>query len=281
MNKTFLDNIHAIHFIGIGGIGVSAIARMMLLRGVRVSGSDKALSSVTDRLVSFGARVFVGHNAQNLPDGVDAVVYSPAVSADNPEMVTARTRKIPAYSYPEMLGEISRGMRTVAVAGTHGKTTTTAMLTDIFIETKKSPTVIVGSILKKWGDNFVAGESDIFIVEACEYKRSFLQLSPEVLVITNIDNDHLDYYGTMEGVQKAFQELVEKVPVSGVIVCDPSDSRVAPVLVNARAYGRLHKRTYHHTTLCLGRAQYKKCKGCACGRASVWYCGRGGKSHPQ
>lgn len=235
MNKEFLNNIRSTHFIGIGGIGVSAIARMMLLRGARVFGSDKVLSIVTDRLVSLGARVFVGHDAKNLENDADAVIYSPAVSVDNPELLRAYERGIPAYSYPEMLGEISRGMRTVAIAGTHGKTTTTAMLADIFIEAKKSPTVIVGSMLKKWGDNFVAGESDIFIVEACEYKRSFLHLSPEVLVITNIDNDHLDYYGTIEGVQKAFAELVEKVSASGVIVCDPGDLRVAPVLLNALA----------------------------------------------
>ncbi|KKU81554.1 MAG: UDP-N-acetylmuramate-L-alanine ligase [Parcubacteria group bacterium GW2011_GWA1_47_8] len=236
MNKIFLDRIHSIHFIGIGGIGVSAIARMMLLRDVRVSGSDKALSVVTDRLVSLGARIFVGHEVKNLPDDPDAVVYSPAVPTDNSELVVARERGIPIYSYPEILGEISRGMHTIAVAGTHGKTTTTAMLADVFIEAKKSPTVIVGSMLKKWGDNFVAGESNIFIVEACEYKRSFLHLSPEVLVITNIDNDHLDYYGTIEGVQKAFQELVEKVPATGVIVCDPNDPRVAPVLTKAVAH---------------------------------------------
>lgn len=236
MNKEFLKNIRAAHFVGIGGIGVSAVVRIMLLRGVRVSGSDKALSVVTDRLVSSGARVFVGHCAKNLSDDADVVVYSPAVQTDNPELAIARARGIPVYSYPEMLGEISRGMRVVAVAGTHGKTTTTAMLADIFIEAKKSPTVVVGSILKKWEDNFVAGESDIFIVEACEYKRSFLCLSPEVLVITNIDNDHLDYYGTIEGVQKAFAELVEKVPPHGVIVCNPNDPFTAPVLAKAVAH---------------------------------------------
>ncbi len=235
MDEKFLKNIKKAHFIGIGGIGVSAVARMMLLRGASVSGSDRSASVITDRLASFGAHIVIDHNAKNLPNGADIVVYSPAVPESNHELALARERGIPTYSYPEMLGEISRGMRTIAVSGTHGKTTTTAMIAEILISAQKSPTVIVGSLLKKWNDNFVAGESDLFVVEACEYKRSFLNLTPEILVITNIDNDHLDYFGTIEGVQKAFTEMVTKVPADGFIVCDPSDPRVAPVLINTQA----------------------------------------------
>lgn len=236
MSEVFLEKLKAVHFIGIGGIGVSAIARMMLERGVSVSGSDRAPSLVTEKLDTLGAHIFFGHDAEHLPRLLDAVVYSPAVPEENPELRTARERGIATYSYPEALGQISRGMRTIAVAGTHGKTTTTAMIAEVLVGAHQSPTVIVGSLLKKTGSNFIAGQSKLFVVEACEYKRSFLNLSPEILVITNIDNDHLDYYGTIEGVQKAFAELIEKVPASGSIVCDPNDPLVAPVLEKTVAH---------------------------------------------
>ncbi|MBI5078312.1 MAG: UDP-N-acetylmuramate--L-alanine ligase [Candidatus Yonathbacteria bacterium] len=234
MNEEFLKDIHAAHFIGIGGIGVSAVARMMLIRGVSVTGSDRISSPITEKLETEGAKVFIGHDAANVPEVCDLVVYSPAVPENNPELRIVRERGVQILSYPEALGMISRGMRTVAVSGTHGKTTTTAMIAGVLAGAHKNPTVIVGSLMKS-GSNFISGTSDIFVVEACEYKHSFLNLSPEILVITNIDNDHLDYYGTLEGVQKAFGELVQKVPVGGAIVCDPSDPRVAPVLTKAVA----------------------------------------------
>lgn len=234
MNENFLKNIHSAHFIGIGGIGVSAVARLMLLRGVTVSGSDREHSVITEKLESEGAEIFIGHDAKHVSASCDLVVYSPAVANDNPELVTARERGVQTLSYPEALGMISRGMRTIAVSGTHGKTTTTAMIAEVLVGANLSPTVIVGSLLKS-GTNFIAGKSDLFVVEACEYKRSFLQLLPEILVITNIDNDHLDYYGSIEGVQKAFAEMIEKVPVNGAIVCDPGDPLVALVLVNGVA----------------------------------------------
>lgn len=234
MNDDFLNKINKVHFIGIGGIGVSAVARMMLSRGVAVSGSDLAPSSITQKLESEGAVVFAGHNGKNVSTECDLVVYSPAVKEDNPELLVAQERGIQALSYPETLGMISLGMRTIAVSGSHGKTTTTAMIAEILVGAKLSPTVIVGSILKS-GTNFIKGDSNLFVVEACEYKRSFINLTPEILVITNIDNDHLDYYGTIEGVQKAFAELAEKVPAGGAVVCDPSDPRVAPVLANVVA----------------------------------------------
>ncbi len=234
MDEKFLKNIKKAHFIGIGGIGVSAVARMMLLRGASVSGSDRSASVITDRLASFGAHIVIEHNAKNLPDGADIVVYSPAVPESNHELALALERGIPTYSYPEMLGEISRGMRTIAVSGTHGKTTTTAMIAEILISAQKSPTVIVGSLLKS-GTNFVHGESDIFVVEACEYKRSFLNLSPEILVITNIDNDHLDYYKDIADIQSAFHELAMKVSATGFIVADMSNENTLQALAGVSA----------------------------------------------
>ncbi len=235
MNKEFLDTIKSAHFVGIGGIGVSALARMMLLRGVVVRGSDRGPSLVTEKLEHEGVQIFFGHDAKNLAPDTDVVIYSPAITNDNPELIKARELQIPTYTYPEALGMISRGMRTIAISGTHGKTTTTAMVAEVFIEARLDPTVVVGSLLKKSGSNFIPGSSNLFVVEACEYKRSFLSLSPEILVITNIDNDHLDYYGSIEGIQTAFAEIVAKVPARGAIVCNPDDERVAPVLANAKA----------------------------------------------
>ena len=235
MNEEFLKNIHSAHFVGIGGIGVSAIARLMLERGVSVTGSDRENSVIIEKLEDAGARIFTAHDASQVPDGCNLVVYSPAIKSDNPELVSARERGVQTLSYPEALGKISLGMRTIAVSGTHGKTTTTAMISEILSGAHLSPTVIVGSLLKKTGTNFVLGASNLFVVEACEYQRSFMNLAPEILVITNIDNDHLDYYGTIEGVQKAFTEFAEKVPANGAIVCNPNDPFVAPVIKNVNA----------------------------------------------
>lgn len=235
MNEQFLKDIYIVHFVGIGGIGVSAVARMMLGRGIRVSGSDREPSPVTDKLETEGVTIFIGHDVTNVPDGCDLVIHSPAVPAENPELQAAHDRGIKSISYPEALGMMSQGMRTIAISGTHGKTTTTAMIAEILVGANLSPTVIVGSLLKKTGSNFIAGNSNIFVVEACEYKRSFLNLTPEILVITNVDNDHLDYFGTIKGVQAAFTELAEKVLASGFIVCDPSSPLIEPVLINVSA----------------------------------------------
>ena len=235
MNKKInLNATKKVHFIGIGGIGVSAIARMMLLNNKKVSGSDSSPSPVTERIKRLGARIYIGHQESNITDKVDLVVYSPAVPGNNPELVKARREGIPAYSYPEILGRISQGMYTIAVSGTHGKTTTTAMIAEIMIAAKKDPTVVVGSFLKEQKDNFVPGNSKYFLVEACEYRRSFLNLSPQILVITNIDNDHLDYYGNLQNIQKAFNEMALKVPKGGFIICNPSDTVVKSALKGIR-----------------------------------------------
>lgn len=229
MESSFLNSIKKTHFVGIGGIGVSAVARMMILRGAHVTGSDRSSSNITELLAGLGAEITLGHSAAALPDDTDLVVYSPAIPEENPELVRARELKIPTYSYPEMLGKISEGMRTIAVAGTHGKTTTTGMIAGVLIDARKSPTVIVGSLLRS-GSNFIPGTSNLFVVEACEYKRSFLNLSPEILIITNIDNDHLDYYKDIDDIISAFRALAMKVPSHGVIVADINDANIKKAL---------------------------------------------------
>lgn len=228
-----MEDYRKAHFIGIGGIGVSAIARMMLLEGKKVSGSDISGSVITEQLSRMGAKIILGHRRENLGKA-DLVVYSPAVAADNPEILEAKRSDIPLFSYPEMLGEISKEKFTIAISGAHGKTTTTAMIGGILKDAGLDPTIIVGSFLKGEKSNFVSGKGDYFVVEACEYKKSFLNLYPKVAVITNIDNDHLDYYGNVRNIQKAFAEFVGKIGPDGYLVCNPNGKYLAPVLKRAR-----------------------------------------------
>ncbi|MCX6730154.1 MAG: Mur ligase domain-containing protein, partial [Candidatus Portnoybacteria bacterium] len=176
-----LDHVKKIHFIGVGGVGVSAIARMARLKGIKVTGSDVSMNKMAERIQTIHGKIFIGHKRENLPQDADMVVYSPAITPDNPEMIYAKELNIPTYSYPEILGMISKDMYTIAVSGTHGKTTTTSMLAELFIYGNLDPTVVVGGLLKKQEDNFVLGSSKYFIVEACEYKESFLNLTPNIL----------------------------------------------------------------------------------------------------
>jgi len=209
--------------VGIGGIGMSAVARMMLHEGKKVSGSDREETEITEALRRAGATIFIGHNESNISSEIDTVIYTIAVSYDNPEIKKANTRELNVLSYPEFLGVLSRNKFTIAVSGTHGKTTTTAMIAKILTEAKRSPTVIVGSLLKESGTNFIPGEGNIFVIEACEYRKSFLHLNPSILVITNIDNDHLDYYKDITAIQAAFKEFAGKMHKGSYIVANLSD----------------------------------------------------------
>lgn len=211
-----LHTIKKIHFIGIGGIGVSAIARMFLSEGKEVSGSDRSKSVITDELEKLGATIYEGHAKGNVPEDCDLVVYTIAVGDDNPERGVCDNE----LTYPEVLGLISKDKFTIAVSGTHGKTTTTAMIAKIMIDAGLNPTVIVGSLLKDVKSNFVAGDSKYLVVEACEYRRSFLNLHPTILVITNIEADHLDYYKDLDDIKSAFEEMKAKVQDGGVIITE-------------------------------------------------------------
>jgi len=235
MKDIDLSKIKKAHFAGIGGIGVSAIARMMLAEGKIVSGSDISDSMIIDELRKLGAKIFLGHNADNVADDVDLIVYTPAVTADNPELKKAAEMGMPMLSYPEMLGLISKNKYTIAISGAHGKTTTTAMIAKILIDAGLDPTVIVGSLLKDQGSNFVAGKSGYFVAEACEYKKSFLNLNPKIIVITNIDNDHLDYYGNLENIKQAFGEFAAKLPEDGYLICDSSDKNLKEIIKSVKS----------------------------------------------
>lgn len=229
-----LKTIKKVHFVGIGGIGVSAIARMFQAEGKTVSGSDRGATLVTDELEKLGVQIFTDQVADNVPADADLIVYSIAVPKDNPERAKGRELGIPELSYPQVLGLVSRDKFTIAISGTHGKTTTTAMIAKIFIEAGLEPTVIVGSFLKDHQSNFIAGDSKYLIVEACEYQRSFLNLSPNILVITNIEEDHLDYYKDLEDIKNAFRELAQKVVNGGFVVANLNDLNVKDTLKNVK-----------------------------------------------
>ncbi|MGE5541253.1 MAG: UDP-N-acetylmuramate--L-alanine ligase [Bacillota bacterium] len=230
-----MDGVKKAYFIGIGGIGMSALAQLMADQGVQVSGSDREESPVTELLEKEGIAIAFGQRAENVPEDADLVVYSEAVWPDNPERVRAKDLGIKELSYFAALGEVSQGKKTIAVAGTHGKTTTTGMTASILLHLGLRPTAVVGSLLKDFGSNYVQGDSDLFVVEACEYKRDFLTLSPNVLVITNIEWDHTDYYRDLADVQSAFRELAEKVPADGAIIADATHPNIVPVLAGLSA----------------------------------------------
>jgi len=228
-----------VHFVGIGGIGMSALAQLMLDHGAVVTGSDRDPSPATHEVLEkHGIVVTVGHNAENVTADVNLVVYSDAVvegSEGFVERLRARELGIKEQSYFEALGEVSAGKKTVAVAGTHGKTTTTGMLGKILKDASASPTVVVGSLVKDFGSNYLHGDSDLFVVEACEYKDHLLELSPQVLVINNLEWDHTDWFPSIEAMQETFRKAAERVPEGGVIVTNPNDPLIAAVIKNAKA----------------------------------------------
>jgi len=222
--------VNNIHFIGIGGIGMSAVAQLFLSQDKKVSGSDTGASKVTELLESKGAKIYFTQQEKNIDPDVDLVVYTIAIDVENPELKEAKRRKIPIITYPETLGLISKDKFTIAVSGTHGKTTTTAMIAKVMIDAGLDPTVIAGSLMSEYGSNFVGGKSNFFLVEACEYKRSFLNINPNILVITNIDNDHLDYYKDLADIQSAFAELSEKLKPADFLICNMSHSNLRPII---------------------------------------------------
>lgn len=233
--NNFLIDSKSIHFIGIGGIGISAIAKMLLLEGKKVSGSDRDETKVTEELRRAGAMVSIGHDAKNIPADCDLVVYTVAISENNPELVEAKKRGIALLTYPQTLSIISKEKYTIAVSGTHGKTTTTAMVAKVLKDAGLDPTVIVGSLLKndidgKTESNFIMGKSKYLVVEADEYKKSFHNLEPSIMVITNIDEDHLDFYKDLADIQNSFLHLAQKLPADGFLICDTSLPNLQPVI---------------------------------------------------
>lgn len=214
-----------VHFIGIGGISMSGLAEILLERGFTVSGSDAHETELTDKLAAHGARISYGQKAENISDGIDVVVYTAAVHPDNPEFAEARRRGLPILSRAELLGQLMRNYRqAIAVAGTHGKTTTTSMLTEILMDAGTDPTISVGGMVDAIGGNIRVGASDLFVTEACEYTNSFLSFYPTIGIILNIEADHLDFFKDIEDIRRSFRKFAELIPEQGALVIN-SDIR--------------------------------------------------------
>src|SRR5207244_12892773 len=208
-----------IHFVGIGGIGMSGIAEILLNLGYRVTGSDQKRSDAVGRRAELGAKVFIGHQATNV-EGAHVVVYSSAVSRDNVEVHAAREHQIPTIPRAEMLAELMRLKYSIAVAGTHGKTTTTSMVGAVLAEGRLDPTIVVGGRVSSLGSNARLGQGEFLIAEADESDGSFLKLAPTIAVVTTVDAEHLDHYETLDAIRDAFVAFVNKVPFYGaVVVC--------------------------------------------------------------
>ena len=221
--------IQHIHFVGIGGSGMSGIAEVLLTLGYKVTGSDMNQSDTVRHLESMGGKVYIGHDASQV-EGAQVVVVSSAVSDSNPEVRAAKAKVIPVIPRAEMLAELMRLKFGVAIAGAHGKTTTTSMVATILAQAGLDPTFVVGGKVNAVGTHARLGRSDLLIAEADESDGSFLRLTPSIAVVTNLDREHLDYYGTMEGIQEAFLEFVNKIPFYGLAILCADDEWVRGLL---------------------------------------------------
>lgn len=221
--------------VGIGGIGMSALAQLLHSRRHIVRGTDREESPTTFLLAEKGVEVVIGHDQCVIAPDAKLLIYSDAIPTTHVERERAREMGIPEMSYFEVLGEVSKVARTIAVAGTHGKTTTTGMLAKILSDCEKEPTAIIGSIVTDFGSNFLEGKEELFVVEACEYRDHVLKIFPEILVITNIELDHTDYFPNLEALQATFRKAVERVPAHGVIVTNPYDPVIASALSSSKA----------------------------------------------
>ena len=225
--------IQRIHFVGIGGIGMSGIAEVLLNLGYKVSGSDLKHSGVTARLVSLGAQVFEGHRAENV-QGADVVVTSSAIAKDNPEVAEAHRLHLPVIQRAEMLSELMRLKYGIAIAGMHGKTTTTSMVASVLAAGGLDPTVVVGGRVDAMGSNARLGKSQYLVAEADESDRSFLKLSPILSVVTNIDREHMDCYRDMQDVENTFVEFMDRVPFYGMVVACSDNEPLRALLPRVR-----------------------------------------------
>ncbi|MFT4076239.1 MAG: UDP-N-acetylmuramate--L-alanine ligase [Asticcacaulis sp.] len=226
-----------VHFVGIGGIGMSGIAEIMIKIGYKVQGSDAKASANTERLQKLGAEIFIGHEAAHVSEGVCALVYSTAVKQDNPEMIEARRRRIPLVRRAEMLAELMRLQFSIAVGGTHGKTTTTSMVAALLDAGGLDPTVVNGGIINNYGTNAKVGDGDWIVVEADESDGSFLRLKSTLAIVTNIDAEHLDHWGDFDAVKKGFCDFIENIPFYGfaaVCIDHPEVQALAARIDNRR-----------------------------------------------
>lgn len=242
-----LKKYKKVHMVGIGGVSMSGIAEILINFGFSVTGSNNVETETTKKLERAGIKVSIGHNAENITDQ-DVVVYSAAIKQDNPELVTAKIKDIPIIERADFLGELTRCYKdTITISGTHGKSTTTSMVSLCFLEALKDPSIQVGADIKQLDGNYKVGNSEYFIIEACEYVESFLKFSPKSEIILNIDNDHLDYFKNFENIKNAFVKYVKLLPDDGLLVVNGDDKNALDLTQYTKAtsitYGISNKNT--------------------------------------
>ena len=242
-----LKKYKKVHMVGIGGVSMSGIAEILVNFGFQVTGSNNVETETTKKLEKAGIKVSIGHNEKNIIDQ-DVVVYSAAIKQDNPELVAAKSKNIPIIERADFLGELTRCYKdTITISGTHGKSTTTSMVSLCFLEALKDPSIQVGADIKQLDGNYKVGNSEYFIIEACEYVESFLKFSPKSEIILNIDNDHLDYFKNFENIKNAFVKYVKLLPDDGLLVVNGDDKNALDLIKYTNAtsitYGISNKNT--------------------------------------
>ncbi len=235
-----------IHFIGIGGISMSALAQICLNKGYKISGSDMQESEITNKLRKNGAKVYIGHKKENITEDINLVVYTAAIKEDNEELIETKIKHIHTLDRASFLGQLMKEYKNaVAISGTHGKTSTTSMVSLLFEYAHLDPTILVGGNLKDIGGNIKIGHSENFITEACEYVDSFLKFYPKTAVVLNIEADHLDYFSGLEDIQKSFNTFGKLIPEDGYFIVNGDDENVLPVLEDIKGkiikYGKNEK----------------------------------------
>ena len=226
----FKNPIH-VHFIGIGGISMSGLAEILLGEHFTISGSDSKPSSLTEHLIGLGATIFYPQKAENIIDGIDVVVYTAAIHEDNPEFAEAKKQNLPMLSRAELLGQLMANYETpIAISGTHGKTTTTSMLSHILLEAETDPTISVGGILNAIGGNIRVGKSDIFVTEACEYTNSFLHFLPKISIVLNVEEDHMDFFKDIDEIRSSFHKFAALLPKDGALVINKNIENIESIV---------------------------------------------------
>lgn len=249
----FSSPIH-IHFIGIGGISMSGLAEILLAEGFTISGSDMRRSALTDMLEGKGVQIFYRQSAENLTDDIDLVVYTAAIHKDNPEFAAIAQKGLPSLTRAQLLGQIMRNYKTpIAISGTHGKTTTTSMVSEILLQAQADPTLSIGGILRSIGGNIRVGKSDYFVTEACEYTNSFLSFFPKIGLILNIEEDHLDFFRDIHEIRASFHKFAALLPADGLLIINKEIEGLDVILegLSCRVitYGSTPDADYYYTDL--------------------------------
>ena len=252
MKKISIDgfkNVKRVHLIGVGGVSMSAIAQMLHLNGYDVTGSDNTPSEQTEILQNAGITIQIGHDTKMI-DGADIVIYSAAIPEDDPERIEAKKLNIPTMERGQFIGMLTKHYSdSISISGTHGKTTTTSLVTDIFLEAQLDPTVQVGAYLKEIRGNYRIGKSDYFILESCEYKDSFLYFYPKTEIILNVDADHLDYFKNIENIVKSFKKFTDNIIEGGMLIINNMDKHTKEIVEHVKKYNEENDRNVRYIHL--------------------------------